>query len=1267
MGLLQRIASAVTRWLPTEKAAAGPSAFEFGGGGQPSWADAFRVTKSPSISTLLNQFKETVYACAVINATAVASVPFHLYVRTGQEQARAKCLTAQVHPQQKARIKAAMRLPRGVEVEEVESHPILDLLWRVNEWFDCFELFELTQEYQEVAGVAYWYLEPSALGVPGSIWLLPPHQVEPIRGGKGQIVKRYEYKVGKGVTKFPPEQVIRFAVADLRDPYLTPRSPTRAAYESITVSHAADSFIQALLDNMARPDIIFAPKEWVGGPEAERMSTELKRHFRKRGAGGVMVLPDAVTPTTLTFQPRELQMAELSDSRRKRIANCFGVPWSMLETESVNRANAEAGQFQHATNAVVPRLARLFQKLNQSFTPLWDPRLLLWFDDPVQANVLSDVMQQKADMASGILTINEVREDRGLEPVEGGDVPLVPSSMVPLPDMLEPTPPPPPPVPPPAPGEEPEEPEGDEEEEKLWQAVIGLAEGRLTHAKAIRDLMGAGWKKDSAIYALQTPLRKSPQLAHHEHCGPPSADWAQGKADRPAGHGRRLPTGRELKRMLERFLRSLAADLLKHLKALYGRRQKLPPSDGWWQEPIDLKALGYADEMAKSVGPAISVQYEAGAREALTRIGATNAEELWSITLPQAREAAEHAAMALSDSTLATISGDLNSAMDQLRRQIAEGVVGRENTVRELTRRVRGVVGDPYRAERIAVTESSRALHAGQKIAAKASGNVVGFRWLLSGDACPICQDIASDNPDGISLDGAFGNDGKGGAYSSIEHPPAHPNCLLGETSILVAGARKGFVGSYDGPAVRIMTARGVIAVTAQHMLLTPEGFARASSLREGDELIYCFAFEREVFGGPDDDGKPAPIQEVVTALTKTSRVPPARMPVAPEYLHGDGAFMDGNIDIIAADGLLNHRGNATALEHLCQPPLTPADAKLAGLSRSGDLASVLFALRDAADGGVGGRRESPAFRKRQRLHPEAGGFAAAAQLGVGLMEPPENGGATNTQALGDLIRTLASQVTLCHVLKIESFHFSGSVYDLETASSLYLAGGLVSSNCMCTITEILGEGQPVEFEGEPDLEYLAKDDLDAFRTARMRVPTDSVDYDRDARALLAEASPKGEEIGKAIWEWTMSADESHSIRHGLTAKHERYRKVFSDLAKNSQVAKGQSLYRGVSVSDERYNAIIDMLKTKREWQPNILCSTSTKRALAEEFAKFPGKHMFVEIRPMPGGALRGVNITPYSPYRSYGNETIIPQGKFRLLKMEETTERVNIIVEALG
>lgn len=791
------LGAALTRfWQWATRSAPVPAHLELDSAPSASFADLFGVTPTPSVASLLKQFRETVYACATINANAVASVPLCLYVRTGRGQRSPRCPTRKLARPVEKTVREQFKIPSTDGVDEVTDHVLLTMLSQVNPVLNGFELRVMTAQYLDIAGVAYWYLETNALGVPSAIWLLPPQAVRAKKNktsGSRELVDSYEYTVGQKVQTIPAEQMIVFTIPALDDPYWSTWSPARAAYESIIVTGEADAFIQALLKNQARPDVVISPTEAIGPSEAERATRKFNRRFRLAGSGGVIVMESAVKLDQLTFTPRELDMATLSDNRRKRIANCFSVPWSMLDTADVNRANAEAGEYQHAKNAVEPRLIRYCEKLNQDLVPRYDPRLLIWFRPFIPGNIENEVKQRAVNQRTGVTTINEERDRDGLPPVPWGDEPWLPVSVAQVSVDRTPAAQPAAPAEPKGRAEPPVGeiggPAGEDRTSAILDAYIAMADG-VSRAEVVRTLQARGLSLDAARRATEPATLPVARCACGEsRTRAPSPLWWRDKPNRPGGHRRRLPRGDALAKTLRGIFREQRSALMREIKAVYvesAKAGRIPQR--WWTTPIDLGELGWNEEMGQRCMPHIQLAVAEGGKDCLTRLGVPNASDVFDVTNPRVRDAIQQHTFQFCEATNQTTSLQLNTAMAKLREELASGLLEAGDAMTELQRRVAGIFdsAEAYRSERIARTESSRALHEGQRIAARESGVVVGFQWLASGDACPECQTVADETSNGIPLDGAFKvGDDPSNPYNTVETPPLHPNCMCTMTEII--------------------------------------------------------------------------------------------------------------------------------------------------------------------------------------------------------------------------------------------------------------------------------------------------------------------------------------------------------------------------------------------------------------------------------------------------------------------------------------------------
>ncbi len=397
-----------------------------------SFVDAYRRNRNPTPNELLAELKNTAWACASINAAVCASFPPRLYVTTRPGQPRPKCLTRALPRRTDRLLRACPHLQphtKGADrIEEVTDHPLLTLLAKVNPVHNAFDLWELTTLYQEVHGGAYWYLDRGPLGTPQAIWILPSQNVTPRREPDSRnLVDYYLYRTGTREQRFAPEDVIHFRYPDPRDPYTGGLSPLRACYEQVSLTSDFAAFKKAKFENHAIPDALISPEEVLGEEERDRLESQWNARLRRGGTGKVVVAESALKVQLLAHSMGDLAALADIKATKEDVANAFHIPLSFLTSEA-NLANLQAAEHQHMAKAITPRLQRRDEKLNEQLIPLYDPtgRLFLASEDPVPVNRELSAREQELNLKYGLVTINEVRGEQGLQPVPWGDVPWLP-------------------------------------------------------------------------------------------------------------------------------------------------------------------------------------------------------------------------------------------------------------------------------------------------------------------------------------------------------------------------------------------------------------------------------------------------------------------------------------------------------------------------------------------------------------------------------------------------------------------------------------------------------------------------------------------------------------------------------------------------------------------------------------------------------------------------------------------------------------------------
>lgn len=437
-------------------------------------------------------------------------------------------------------------------------------------------------------------------------------------------------------------------------------------------------------------------------------------------------------------------------------------------------------------------------------------------------------------------------------------------------------------------------------------------------------------------------------------------------------------------------------------------------------------------------------------------------DDTFTIYNPEAVNFINQYSYAFAQSTAQTTRMKLSNAYQKLQDELAKGIEQGE-ALKTVTADVMRIFRDPQRAMTIAASEVSRAYHAGQEIAAKQSGVVSGKKWLSSTDACEKCLEL-----DGkvVALGEPFTILPGGGAYAKVMYPPLHPRCVLGETPIRMASLVSAMKSHYYGPIVRLHFSDGSsFSVTSNHMLLTSFGFLRASDLMEGDNVI-CTSGGKDSTTpatiSPNNNNAPTTAHQIFHSFREAGGVSSSSVPVSAEYLHGDSAFCDGNINIVRTNGFLGCANDSSFSEPVNHLPFVFANM-LCGISFSGcrQLATELKRLLFATNGIMGRSRELLALLRGVSSIAKKLGFRPTSDIEAKFFESANDARTADAQRLRHLKDTFPGIISQTNVIKVESIilHEGVPVYDFETEESMYIVGnGIVSSNCMCSMTDVLSD-----------------------------------------------------------------------------------------------------------------------------------------------------------------------------------------------------------------
>jgi len=481
------------------------------------------------------------------------------------------------------------------------------------------------------------------------------------------------------------------------------------------------------------------------------------------------------------------------------------------------------------------------------------------------------------------------------------------------------------------------------------------------------------------------------------------------------------------------------------------------------------RSLGNLDNPGKGTGAAEAVRLEKRTAEQFVKANATIMETANAFldAYVKATQGVE-AARARTREEVQSMSGDMGREMERkvayyLARGYDEGSIARK-----LRHYLEGLaaggdfieVGGKFYAiktyaEMVARSELHNAyVEATVDECKKWENDLVQFSQHDS--PCEICRplegmvfSISGNDPEYPALDEPVLVD-VGGKTVEVDPRFPHPNCCLPGTICEPIGDIAAWSRSvFNGKKIDLTLANGArLSVTENHLLLTPEGFSPANLLRNGDDIFYCPFNSRMVATDPNNYWEPSLIDEIVKTLAKANGLRSRRMKVAAEDFHGDGKAIEGDIDIIWADSFLVNAWEASFLKPINKDELHDGGAAAPLFPGSGDFASVIKRMAFASDRIVGGRRApSPFFLARATGRNDVA-FTNGAEDAANIFQPGVNGLIAQAETLRKIALQSPRIIEVQKVAAVNSSSYHGPVYDIQTSSTLYLADGILSSNC---------------------------------------------------------------------------------------------------------------------------------------------------------------------------------------------------------------------------
>lgn len=321
----------------------------------------------------------------------------------------------------------------GPEKTEINSGPEYDLLRHVNPFWTRRRLNMMDELAMSLWGETVWAVERDRSGRPSEIWWLKPSRVHPIPHENNYLSGfAYHPLDGSAPIPFRTDEIVWFRYPNPLDEFsaLSPLAAARLGAD--TASAMMKSNRNMFVNGMQMGGVVTPDTDKVSFTEPQ--ADDLAKMLDKRFKGVDKAHRWAVLRFEAKFQQmqvtqKDAEWVEGLNLTLRHVANAYGIPVPLLnEMSHATLSNAREYERLLWTHALVPDAQLRAEEIVEQFLPMFRGSRTGWaeFDfsniAALQESQTERWTREAAAIERGALTINEWRKEKGLPPVEWGDV-----------------------------------------------------------------------------------------------------------------------------------------------------------------------------------------------------------------------------------------------------------------------------------------------------------------------------------------------------------------------------------------------------------------------------------------------------------------------------------------------------------------------------------------------------------------------------------------------------------------------------------------------------------------------------------------------------------------------------------------------------------------------------------------------------------------------------------------------------------------------------
>lgn len=322
------------------------------------------------------------------------------------------------------------RLPNGGK-ERATDHPLYKVLHgQPNQWMTLMEWMELMVRNILLRGNAYAYVETRQRAKIYALKPLNPDNVTP-RWGKKDEYLLYDVRIDGKTTTYRDFEIVHFRGPS--EDGVIGKGPIQEARDVVGNALALDQYQSHFYANGVRASGVLEHPGVLTDETAKRLSDSFKAAYSGvTNSGKAIVLEDGMKFNPISVSPKDAEFLEVRKFSITEIARLFRVPPHMIgDLGESSYSNIEQEAISFVVHSIRPWTVRIEQALMKTllFDEGEDYVIEFLLDGLLRGDTESRYRAYQTGLQNGFLKLNEVRELENKNPLDWGDISMIPLNM----------------------------------------------------------------------------------------------------------------------------------------------------------------------------------------------------------------------------------------------------------------------------------------------------------------------------------------------------------------------------------------------------------------------------------------------------------------------------------------------------------------------------------------------------------------------------------------------------------------------------------------------------------------------------------------------------------------------------------------------------------------------------------------------------------------------------------------------------------------------